>query len=149
MKRNISYLFPLLLLFATGCFKSNTNPNPVVLPSGTFSGPFVVIHLNSLTGKQDTSTANVILTMSLTTGYSVTGDTSTLQAGSKGSYVADGQYISFTDQTLPAGTTVVKPPNVKKNHLNGLYQYVYDGTNFQFYSTSADTIGYTYVLKKN
>ena len=146
MKKIFTCLVPSVLLLIAGCSTKYT-PTPVILPSGTFSGPFVVIHLNSQTNKKDTTSANIVLTMSATTGYAVTGDTTTLQAGSRGSYIADGQYIQFIDLTLPSGTTTVKTSPSGKNHLNGVYQYLYDGTNFQLFASSADTIGYNYMLK--
>jgi hypothetical protein len=147
MKNKLNYLLPLLVivLLTSACLKK-TAPVPVVLPVGTFSGPFTVIHLNPRTNKQDTSTANLVLNMSAATGFAVTGDTTKLHAGSHGGYQVDGTYVQFSDQTLPASPPVGVPSVPAKYHLNGLYLYNYDGTNFQFYATS-DTLLVVYKLK--
>jgi len=139
MKKLFIYPFLLVLLVATACVK--TTQNQVPLPSGTFTGPFTRIHLNSVTGKLDTAKANIILTMSASTGYKVTGDTSKVQAGSYGSYIADGTYIQFIDQSATATATA-------KTHLNGIYQYQYNGSTLNIYG-STDTVGFTYTLKSN
>ncbi len=147
MKNKLNYLFPLLVvvLLTSACLKKTT-PIPVVLPAGTFSGPFTVVHLNPRTSLKDTSTANLVLTLSAATGFAVTGDTTKLHAGSHGGYQVDGTYIQFADQTLPTYPTNSTPTVPAKFHLNGLYLYSYDGTNFQFYASS-DTLLVVYKLK--
>jgi hypothetical protein len=141
---NIASLF-LLGIIATGCLK--TNQPTVVLPTGTFTGPFTIVHLSTKTGKLDTAKANLILTLSVATGFTVTGDTSKVHAGSHGTYDADGTYMAFSDKTLPATATVNTPVPVKR-HLNGIFQYKYDGTNLQIYGSN-DTLAFSYVLKAN
>ena|ERR1700744_2973257 len=152
MKRKIYYLFllPLSLLAMTGCLKTNTTPNNVILPVGTFAGTFTRIHLSLQTGKLDTIKANIILTMAAATGYAVSGDT-THHAASHGGYSVDGQYIAFSDQTLPPPGSVANAPIPVKTHLNGLYQYTYStptggaGASLQIVFTG-DTVAYSYVL---
>jgi hypothetical protein len=79
------------------------------------------------------------------TGFAVTGDTSTIHAGSYGVYVvylANG-VVAFSDKTFP--TTGIPT----KYHLSGLYGYHYDGTNFQIsYYSPLDTLALVYNLKK-
>ena len=139
MKKLFVYPFLLVLLGAAACVKTTQTPTP--LPSGTFTGPFTVIHLSPKTGKLDTATATITLSMSATTGYKVTGDTSKIQAGSYGSYIADGTYIQFIDHTTTGTATA-------KVHLNGIYQYQYNGASLNIYA-STDTLGFTYTLKSN
>jgi len=118
------YLLPIaaFIFFASACSKINDNQPTVVLPTGTFTGQFLKIHLNPVTSKYDTSTAALQLTLSQSTGFTVTGDTTTLQAGSYGSYAANAYYIQFVDQTYNAA----KPSS--KYHLQGVYNYLYNGT---------------------
>ncbi|HVV54193.1 MAG TPA: hypothetical protein VHC47_02645 [Mucilaginibacter sp.] len=74
--------------------------------------------------------------------YAVTGDTSTVHAGSHGVWGIAGTSIAFTDVTFPkSGTTT-------KTHLNGYYTYYYDGTVFQIVATSLDTLALQYDLKR-
>jgi hypothetical protein len=144
MKRKLFYLLPLSLLFLAGCFgNKNSAPTPTLLPSGTFTGQFRRIHKTFRTGVTDTQKANIQLIMETATGFAVTGDTSTVQAGSKGSYyVGLNNYIQFVDNTFPPTGTPTK------THLNGLYQYYYDGSVFQMLATSLDTLSLQYDLKK-
>ncbi|WCT13996.1 hypothetical protein [Mucilaginibacter jinjuensis] len=122
---------------------NDTTPTPV--PTGTFSGEFRVVHLNPLTQKLDTTKrSNLTLTISQSTGYKVTGDTVLYHAGSYGDFALNGTYIQFIDKTVPANATGTLP----KIHLAGTYQYIYDGTNFQFQAAS-DTLAYQYILKKS
>jgi len=141
MKRKLPYLFIIPLLAIAACEPKN-NTTVVPLPAGNFSGQFIIIHLNSKTGLRDTAIANINLSLSTATGYKVTGDTTKIQAGSYGDYAENSQYITFADKTVAA------TPTNNKYHLNGTYQYVYDGSNFEF-ALGSDTIGYTYILKTN
>jgi len=146
MKRISIYLLTPVLFLLAGCAKHTVTPVPI--PIGTFSGQFVLIHQSTQTGLLDTVTANVVLTMSTSTGYAVTSDTTTVQAGSNGSFIInDAQYLTFNDKTAPANAKTVGKS--LKIHLNGVYTYYYDGINFSFYTTSADTLGYNYILTKN
>jgi len=149
MRPKIFYLLPLLsclILMEIGCV-SNTPiiAQPNNTPEGTFTGKFQFSHLHSKTGVVDTLSANLILTMELKTGFAVTGDTSTLHAGSYGSYAVNSSYteIQFNDKTFPASGVPVK------DHLNGIYNYVYDGTNLQISAYGAfDTLAYIYTMKR-
>jgi len=146
--KKLSFLaIPVALFFLASCVK-NTTPTPVTIPTGTFSGQLVLIHMSSKTGKLDTVKANVVLTMSTATGYAVLSDTTTVQAGSNGAFIMDSQYIQFQDKTAAAATAQFVGTSTKV-HLNGTYTYAYDGTNFNFYAASSDTLGFNYALKKN
>jgi len=144
MKHKLLYLFPFLLALTSGCFGSK-NSTPIPSPDGTFSGQFRLIQKHSKTGISDTATANIQLVLDLTTGYKVTGDTSTLHAGSYGDYGVNSIYntITFVDKTYP------KTGIPTKTHLNGQYQYYYDGSTFQMVAFGAlDTLILQYNLKK-
>lgn len=146
--KKLSFLaVPVALFFLSSCVKNST-PTPVSVPTGTFSGQLVLIHMSTKTGKLDTVKSNVVLTMSSATGYAVTSDTTIVQAGSNGPFIMDNQYIQFQDKTAPGITTQFVGTS-KKVHLNGTYTYAYDGTNFNFFAASADTLGFNYSLKKN
>ena len=146
MKKLYFLAIPVALFFLASCVKSAT-PTPVTVPSGTFSGQLVLIHMSTKTGKLDTTKANVVLTMSTTNGYAITSDTTIVQAGSNGPFIMDNQYIQFQDKTA-AGSTTQFVGTSKKIHLNGTYTYAYDGTSFNFYAASSDTLGFNYALKK-
>ncbi|HEY8782885.1 MAG TPA: hypothetical protein VIM16_14770 [Mucilaginibacter sp.] len=146
MKRKLPYLLPLLLVFASGCLTDKNNaPTPANAPEGTFAGKFKFTHIHAQTGAVDSATANIQLKMETATGFQVTGDTSTVHAGSYGSYIVSTPYsnVDFIDHTYP--TTGVPA----KNHLNGVYTYSYDGTTLQLVAYGAfDTLSYYYNLKK-
>jgi hypothetical protein len=141
--RKLIYLLPFVIMAFSSCMKSN-DTTPIAVPSGTFTGEFRVVHLNQLTQKLDTTKrSNLTLTISQSTGFKITGDTVLYHAGSYGDFALNGTYIQFVDKTLPANIAAPLP----KIHLSGTYQYVYDGTNFQFQAAS-DTLAYQYILKK-
>jgi hypothetical protein len=141
----IFYLLPIaaFILFASACTKINDNQPAVVLPTGTFTGQFLKIRLNPVTSKYDTSTAALQLTLSQSTGFTVTGDTTTLHAGSYGSYAANAYYIQFVDQTYNAA----KPGS--KYHLQGVYNYLYNGTQLVMYVNYSDTLSLQYNFAKS
>ena len=130
-----------------GSCVSNKNNTPTPTPEGNFSGTFKVVHTSRLTGKRDTLSANLLLAMSLAKGYQVTGDTSTVHAGSYGDFSTNvssaGGYIQFADLTY----STAHPGT--KYHLNGIYKYQYDGTNFQVLYNNADTLSFQYNFKKS
>ena len=140
LKTKPLYLVLLLALLTTACVKSNNNNPQVPLPTGTFTGQFMRIHKNQTT-VPDTIKANLDLSLSQTTGFAVTGDT-TIHAGSHGSYAANAYYIQFVDQTYSA--TQPSP----KYHLQGVYNYAYDGTQLDIYINYADTLSFQYTFKK-
>lgn len=129
----------ILAAVLTGC---STKTTPAPLPTGNFTGQFIKIHLTPSTGKFDTVKANLNLTLNAATGFTVTGDTSTVHAGSYGAYAVSGSVIEFVDKTA---TTANLAKN-NKIHLNGDLQYAYDGTNLQMFSSN-DTLGYNYIFK--
>ena len=144
MKYKLLYLFPFLKPLA-GYFNSKrAEESPVVIPHGTFTGQFRLLQFSKKTGVFDTVSANIQLSMEQT-GYSVTGDTSTVQAGSYGPYAINtiNSTIDFQDKTYPHTGIPTK------THLNGVYQYYYDGTVFQLVANSVlDKLSLQYDLKK-
>ncbi|WP_428330604.1 hypothetical protein [Mucilaginibacter sp.] len=147
MKLKFTYLMLLVIVFATACTKSKTaaDLNPTS-PSGTYAGQFRLIHIHKDNTK-DTLKANILLTMSLTTGFKVTGDTATVHAGSYGSYIiglSGSNTITFVDKTYPTTGTPTK------THLNGQYNYYYDGTVLQMQAFGPlDTLALQYDLKRS
>ena len=142
--RKILYLVPMALMALSSCLGTSTTPAPssVNTPTGTFTGQFRRVHKNPATNKVDTLKANLTLTLSTATGYAVTGDTTSLHAGSNGIWTINDTYITFVDNTLQRTGTPVKI------HLNGSYPYGYDGSKLQFLTTFADTLAYQYDLVK-
>jgi hypothetical protein len=144
--KKVLYLLPLLVAF--GCGKSDTpGPNNTYNgPLGTFAGAFTYLHKHSNTGVVDTLRANITLSLQLTTGFKVTGDTLTVHAGSYGTAVVDwvDNVIDFADQTYPVSGAPAK------SHLNGSYAYAYDGTILQMVAgrITSDTVVYQYNLKR-
>jgi len=140
------YLLPLVafILLTSACSKSNDNQPTVVLPTGTFTGQFLKIHLNPTTSKYDTSKAALQLTLSQSTGFAITGDTTTLHAGSYGSYAANAYYMQFVDKTYNAAA---KPNG--KYHLDGVYNYAYNGSQLVIYANFADTLSLQYQFTKS
>lgn len=144
MKHKLLYFLPLLSLFAAGCIKSvssTATPPPVL--NGTYTGEFRYLHRHNGSAFYDTIKSSIIVTMvNSSATYTVTGDTSTLHAGSYGTYGYNATYINFADKTYPTSGTPAK------FHLNGAYLYYYDGTTFQMLATPTDTSSYEYDLKK-
>jgi len=143
MKNNVIYLCSLLLIItiASGCLKNSAGNSSILVPTGNFQGPFTLIHKNTA-GKLDTATANIVLALSASAAtYSVSGDTTTIQAPSHGTYNVDGTNILFTDATVSKTTNL----NLPKKHLYGSFLYTFDGTNLHIYGSS-DTLSYNYVL---
>ncbi len=141
--------FALLLLagfglVGAGCVHNNTSSNIVpAAPSGTFTGQYIQVRLNSAKSTYDTLRANIQLTFNSSNyGYQVTGDT-TVHAGSNGTYAYDGTYIVLNDKTYPKTGVPAKP------HLAGTYAYIYDGTTFQMARNSfSDTLRVLYNLTR-
>jgi hypothetical protein len=143
MKRNLIYLLPLFILCMASCLSKPDKVAPTPALSGTFSGQFQRVHTSVSKGENDTLIANISLT--LTNGvFSVAGDTSTVHAGSKGTYTLGvGDDYIFTDTTLPATGTPAK------THLSGDYKFQYNGTILGLDKNVGDTISYQYYLTKN
>jgi hypothetical protein len=140
MKRLI-YVLPLLMVLAAGCF-TNNNSQPIPEPSGTYTGEFRRVTRKLNQTKIDTAKAIISVTIEPGIGYHVLGDTTTLHAGSKGHYGINGNGIMFVDSTYP------KTGIPAKNHLNGEYIFIYDGSVFQMVRNSSDTLSLQYDLKK-
>ncbi len=143
MKIRLYYLLPLLLVISAGCLKTPESTLPLSGPAGNFAGQFRLLHRSSARNKFDTLKTSLVLNLNLTNNsYSVTGDTAVLHAGSSGNFTISSPYINFTDKTYP------KSGIPAKTHLNGIYQYYYDGSVFQLLAFSADTLSFQYDLKK-
>lgn len=142
MKNAFIFFLPFLLMLAASCAKHNDTGSNFLVPSGSFAGQFARLRYNKTTGRYDTIKANIVLSMDLKTGYKVTGDTSTVHAGSYGDFAIGPYSIQFADKTLSASSVPTKV------HLYGVYEYGYDGTNLQIDATYADTLGFFYNLKK-
>ena len=137
MKRKIMYLSFLVTALAAGCQKQLP-----VTPDlqGTFTGQFTRIRLNK-NGKLDTAVANLQLNMQASAGYTITGDTSTIHAGSKGNYQFSASLVAFLDNTYSATAKSTKI------HLAGTYSYSFNGVNF-IIAGGTDSLGLLYNLKK-
>jgi hypothetical protein len=130
-----------------GCGHQKINPAPI--PDGTYSGEFRRLHIHPDNRTiVDTEKTNLVVhfdPVSVGT-YTVTGDTSTIHAGSKGNFQVDANNsaLFFIDKTYPATGTP------SKTHLNGGYLYNYDGTSLKMAApfTAADTIALQYDLKR-
>ena len=129
----------LLVAIVTGCIKSTPSGPAPVFPYGTFSGQFKRYHKSPTTNKIDSAIANLTLRLNSYT-FAVTGDTTTLHAGSHGTFGGNASYIIFNDSTYS--------PKSVKQHLNGQYVYNYDGTTLIIAASSGDTLSVDYVLKK-
>ena len=143
MKRSSIYLLPLLLISLASCSKKTPVENiPLVTPTGTFGGYIQLVHTTVATGKNDTSTANLTLVLDNQGNYAVTGDTSTLHAGSLGKFsLGYNDDLLFTDKTnLNAGN--------KKVHLNGDYRYQYNGSVLQMDKNVGDSLSSQYYFTK-
>ncbi|RCH56475.1 hypothetical protein DJ568_01045 [Mucilaginibacter hurinus] len=128
-------------IILTGCLKEDRDNTPIPAPEGKFNGKLVVIKRKHVTGAEyrfDTVKTDIKLTMKVDSGYQVT-DTTGTHAPSRGTYAYNYYYIQFTDKTLPDTS--------KKRHLNGTYQYWYDGTLLKI-GAANDTIKVVYDLKK-
>ena len=144
MKKKLLYLLPALALLAVGCLKTTSDIPKQALPAGKFTGQFRLLHRSTNTVPYDTLKCNLTVTIGGSGNtYTVTGDTATLHAGSSGTYGISSPFISFVDNTYP------KSGAPAKTHLNGVYQYYYDGTVFQMLAYSIDTLSLQYDLKKS
>lgn len=132
------YIIPFAVLLIAGCVKSTDNTPTFLIPSGTFTGQFLRVSRVGISDTLDTIKANIQLTLNTTTGFKLTGDT-TLHAASFGGYALNQYYIQFNDQSQPSA----------KYHLNGVYDYSYNGTQFNVYNDFGDTLSYQYILKKS
>jgi hypothetical protein len=143
MKRNLLFLLPLLLSLGVAC-TPKTDVTPVQAPYGTFTGQFgALIKKSATSAGYDTIRDSITLKMTSPAAYAVTGDTTTIHAGSKGSFAYNRYYIQFNDSTkVTTGTGT-------KFHLKGVYQYGYNGAalTIERYSNT-DTALIRYVLKK-
>jgi hypothetical protein len=144
MKLRLLYIIPFIALLATGCGKTNSGDLPTVpLPTGNFTGQFLRVRRSETTGLFDTAKANLNLSLSQSTGFAITGDTTTLHAGSYGSYAANAYYMQFADKTYSSTLPF------KKYHLEGVYNYSYDGSKLEIYVDYADTLSLQYSFVKS
>lgn len=143
MKHKILYALPVVILLLAGC-AGKPKVQPALIPSGTFTGQFRLLQRSSDTKPFDTTAANITVTLQTPSyTYTVTGDTSTVHAGSYGTWGTSGAYIIFNDKTFP------KSGVVSKTHLSGAYLFQYDGTTLQMKANALDTLSLQYDLKKS
>jgi hypothetical protein len=143
MKHKILYLLLLLIIIAAGCVKSASNTPPPPVPAGTFSGQFKLYHRHTDKVPYDSLITNITVTFKTPDfTYAVTGDTTTLHAGSYGTYGVSVPYMIFNDKTYSPTAPYTK------THLSGEYLYNYDGTTLILQASSLDTLILGYVLKK-
>ncbi|MGN6394214.1 MAG: hypothetical protein ACTHMI_01530 [Mucilaginibacter sp.] len=147
MKFKLLYSLTAIIMVIYGCGHDKSN-NVQPVPDGTYSGQFRLLHIHANNRNIiDTTKTNLTVYFSPVSqgNYTVTGDTATVHAGSKGSFIADGanHTIFFVDNTYPKAGT----PN--KTHLNGSYAYQYDGSSLKMAAYGAlDTLELQYDLKK-
>lgn len=140
MKIKYLLFLPFLVMLAASCAKPKREL-PFIVPSGTFSGNFSRLRMNSATQTYDTLSTNITLVMNLTDGYKIIGDTS-VHAGSHGSFIMSAVEVAFEDSTYLGAGLPAKP------HLLGTYQYNYNGTSLHMQQTYSDTLGFFYNLIK-
>jgi len=141
MKRTIFYLSILVGAFLSSCSTKNNVLPLAPAPSGTFTGQFTLYHINTVTNTARGDSTMLNLSLETATGFKITGDTTTLHAGSYGSYVGNSgtSQLVFEDKTLPPTGTPAKV------HLNGLYDYRYNGTTLELRTYGPlDTLEYYY-----
>ena len=138
----ILFALPFALMLVAGCVKKNNDADAkVIYPSGRFKGLFSRIHYNTRNSKYDTLSCNIELSLDpILSAFAVTGDTSAVHAGSKGTYSLDAFYLAFSDNTLATA-------DGKKAHLTGAYLYTYDGTALKVQALQGDTLKFNYNLK--
>ena len=141
MSSKIFFTLAIAAAFLSSCStNNNVLPTPPA-PYGTFTGQFKLYHINPTTNTVRTDSAYIDLSLETATGFKVTGDTLKLHAGSYGSYAGNAgtSQIAFADKTVPTSGTPTKV------HLNGLYQYSYNGTTLELLMNGpADTLQYFY-----
>jgi hypothetical protein len=145
MKRYFIYLLPLLMAcVAAGCSTDKVaKTTPIPTPTGTFGGFFQLVHTKVSTGANDSVRTNLTLVLDAQGNFTVTGDTSTLHAGSTGKFsLGVGDDLFFTDKTYP---TAGVPAKV---HLNGDYRYQYNGSVLGLDKNVGDSLSYQYYFTK-
>src|SRR4051812_47977888 len=101
MKIKHLFLLPFALLIASGCMKTTKDETPIAVPTGTFTGKFLQLRKKTTGTGYDSVKADLTLNLNLTTGFTISGDT-TKHAGSNGNFAADASYYFFDDKTKPS-----------------------------------------------
>jgi len=143
MKHSFTYIVLLVTICVAGCSKKTPVENiPLVTPTGTFGGFFRLVHTTVATGKNDTVKANLTLVLDAQGNFTVTGDTSSVHAGSFGKFsLGYSDDLSFTDKTNLAAIP-------KKSHLNGDYKYKLEGAVLGLDKNVGDSLSYQYYFTK-
>lgn len=147
-KHILIFLLPAVMLYLTGCIKTQRDPDQYLAdkgyPLGTFTGNCLKLRKKAYDYSYDTIKVNLTLTLSTNTGYRLTGDTTSWHAGSYGSFSEDFASIVFDDLSLPASATT------KRTHLSGLYSYDYEGSTLIIKPAApqSDTLKFIYNFKK-
>ncbi|MBE9664542.1 hypothetical protein [Mucilaginibacter myungsuensis] len=132
---------PFIAMLAAGCVKKpDENAAQLIIPYGNFKGQFMRVHYSRTTKKYDTVRCNLELSLdAYLKKFKVTGDTTTVHAGSYGTYTIDEFYIGFNDFTMATA-------DGKKAHLTSGYRYGYDGDILKIQAVQ-DTLGFYYNLR--
>jgi len=144
MKRNLFYLLALLLTLGVACSPKG-EVTPIPQPEGNFKGVFATVLKKSTGGYDTLRDTNFRVSLTASSRFVVQAETPH-HVASFGAFAYNGAYIQFADSsTLSSG-------NGSKFHLKGVYQYGYDGTNFQLLrrndTGTNDTVAVQYALKK-
>jgi hypothetical protein len=141
MKSTIFFTLAIATALLSSCSTNNNVLPTAPAPYGTFTGQFKLYHINPATNTARIDSAYIDLSLETATGFKVTGDTLKLHAGSYGNYLgnAGSMQIEFADKTAPTSGTPTKV------HLNGIYQYSYNGNILQLLAYGPqDTLQYYY-----
>lgn len=147
MKKVLLALLIVATAFTVGCHKNTDGPMPT--PVGTFTGKFTLWNLKRQ-DVVDTISVNIVLKSTANGLFKISGDTTSIHAGSHGVFDSNFESIQFADSTATAyiNPAISMPVIGKKIHLNGSYECNYDGTNLQIMGVD-DNYRYIYTLKKN
>lgn len=140
------FIYPLLigLFYLTSCSKDTpVQTIPVVTPTGTYGGHFQLVHTTIKTGVNDTIGCNLTMVLDAQGNFTITGDTSTVHAGSLGKFsLGYHDDLIFEDKTNLNATP-------KKVHLNGDYRYAQQGAVFGLDKNVGDSLSYQYYFTKS
>ncbi|RYY36178.1 MAG: hypothetical protein EOP46_07400 [Sphingobacteriaceae bacterium] len=144
MKKKTINVLAVVALFSgimfTSCLKDKNEVTPAPSITGNFDGVFKKLKKRTTgTGFDTVYKHGFAVRMKADSGYTAVSD-SVSHSNSNGTFENDYNYIQFSDKTYTSGTT--------KLHLQGLYNYAFDGTRLQFLAGSGDTVLYFYDLRK-
>ena len=146
MKRTLLYITPILLAaLLAACTKNPVAPT-IQAPTfkGVYGGTYVHLHENLTTGKIDTTTSDITLTLDSLGRFFITGDTTRYHAPSYGTFsLGYSTDLIFVDKTAPASGVATA-----KAHLNGDYAYAVSGAILDLVKNVGDSVSYQYFLTR-